>query len=264
MNKTKVISILERYNFKPLKSKGQNFLVDEGLAKRITGLLSEDQNKVIEVGPGLGSLTIFLSQKPFELTVVEIDRGYATYLKEEYKETEVEHADFLKYRIGDEKTSFISNIPYNITTKIIEKVLIETKNLYEFVFMVQKDVDQRLFATPSSKEYGPIAILIALLGELHFLFDVSPDKFYPQPHVQSAVYKFTTNKEMLNQKDFYQFLKIAFRQRRKTLVNNLSGKVDIKKLLVFLNDKELPENIRAEALTPQELRMLYEMLTKKS
>lgn len=260
MKKEAINEILKTRGFSPQKSKGQNFLLDDEVSLKIVSLLSPHYDSVLEVGPGLGALTKHLVAKTTNLTLVELDRGFSTYLKEEYPSATVINTDILKYVVPRETTSVISNLPYYITTKIIEKVILEVNKLKVFVFMCQKDVKERLFAKEGTKEYSPLAILLTLSGTLKEGMIVPAYKFYPVPGVDSMVFEFRRNDRALKLQEFYLFLKQLFLNRRKTLFNNLKRDYaeDVIKESFF--NLGLNEQIRAEALNPETLLTLFGIL----
>lgn len=260
-NKEAIITILEKENLAPQKSKGQNFLIDEATAKSIVNLIEPYTDQVIEIGPGLGALTTYLYQKTTNLKVVEIDKGYVKILGQTYKDLQIIEKDFLKYSVPRETQTVISNIPYYITTKIIEKVICETPNLRVFVFMVQKEIEGRLFASPSTKDYGPLAIILNLTGKLIKDKIVTADKFYPRPFVDSAVFKFTKSETNFDIKDFYTFLKHIFLHRRKVLSKSLGTLFSNQSVNDVYTKLNIAKDERAEALSPSRILELYNELT---
>lgn len=263
MNREELITLLAKENFTPQKRKGQNFLINEDIARKIVSFLSPNYDNVIEVGPGLGALTDELVPLTTNLTVIEIDRGFARVLKAKHPELNIIVQDFLKFTVPRETKAVISNVPYYITTKIIEKVLLETENLEKFVFMTQIDVKDRLFAAPGTKAYGPLRVLISLLGTIEQKLIVTADKFYPVPHVDSAVFAFVRTKKDFPTRKFYSFLNKTFQNRRKTLYNNLKDNYDKENIIAALQKHEISENVRAEELTPEMLFKLCMTLTSK-
>lgn len=263
MNKEKVIKTLQSLRLAPQKAKGQNFLIDTDVSRVIVDLINPQDEYVLEIGPGLGSLTEYLINKTSHLVAVEIDRGFIRYLKETYPLLEVLEKDFLKYNVPRETTAVISNIPYYITTKIIEKVLTDTPNLKTFVFMTQKDVKVRLFARPNSKDYGPLAIILAVSGTLEEKMTVTADKFYPAPNVDSAVFRFKRKPVDFDLKSFYDFLKFAFLNRRKVLRNNLKLRYQEDLITHAFEALNIAVDTRVEALQPETILRLFTLLMSK-
>ena len=180
-----------------------------------------------------------------------------------YKNIDVIASDFLKYNVPRETRSVIGNLPYYITTKLIEKVLLETPNLEVFVFMVEAGVKARLLADVGTKEYGPLTILLALLGKTEAKITVTADKFYPVPHVDSLVFKFTKENYAIDAKSVYHFLKDAFLTRRKTLFNNLVRNHDKSALNGAFTKLNITSSERAESSSPQSLLDLFNELHLK-
>lgn len=262
MNKVLINDILSKNNLSPQKAKGQNFLADDDICRVIVEFLHPHYDHVLEVGPGLGSLTEHLVQKTKNLIAVELDRGYVKYLQEIYTNATIIEKDFLKYIVPRETKAVISNIPYYITTKIIEKVILDTPNLDVFVFMTQKDLKDRFFAKPNSKEYGPLPILLSLTGTIEQKMIVTADKFYPMPNVDSAVFRFKRHEINFDIREFYKFLKFVFINRRKKLFNNLKNQYNGELVNKLFNELKIDENIRVEALGPSMLLTIYDTLNK--
>lgn len=261
MNKQQIETILKENGLAPLKSKGQNFLIDGDVAQKIVSHLDPYFDNVLEIGPGLGSLTAPLLLKTTKLTSVEIDQGYVKYLQNTYRNVNIVASDFLKYDVPRETKSVIGNLPYYITTKLIEKVILETPNLEVFVFMVEAGVRERLLADVGTKEYGPLRVLLSILGKTEAKIIVTADKFYPRPRVDSLVFKFTRGNKIINAQAFYTFVKDAFFTRRKTLFNNLSRNHDKNAVNAALAKFNIKPSVRAEALSPEILFTLFNELT---
>lgn len=256
MDKHTTIEELKKMGLAPQKMFGQNFLVSPSISGTITKVVIEDKSDLIyEVGPGLGALSDFLVASSKTVKLVEIDHGLANYLKEKYKEksnVEVIDSDVLKIKFDETRLSVVSNLPYYITTAIIEKIILENLNMINFVFMVQKELSERLFATPKSKEYGPLTILLTLAGETKHLINVDRSAFYPVPNVNSSVYVFKLKEHGLDLTKLYKFIKSLFLMRRKTIYNNLyplvKDKVLAEKIILSsgLSLKQRPEELSAQ------------------
>lgn len=238
MDKQSTIEALKKLGLAPQKMFGQNFLINPSVSEAITKPVLHDESDVIyEVGPGLGALSDFLVNSNKKIKLVEIDHGLVAFLKEKYNDkenVEVIDSDVLKIKFEAAKLSVVSNLPYYITTAIIEKIILENANMVNFVFMVQKELSERLFATTKSKEYGPLTILLSLTGETKHLINVDKSAFYPVPNVNSSVYMFKLKKHDLDLSKLYKFIKIMFLMRRKTIYNNLYP---------LVKDKTLTEKI---------------------
>lgn len=216
---------------KPIKRFGQNFLKDKNILRKITEVINPQENdKIIEIGPGEGALTKLLSNSGADVTAIEIDKRVIEHLKETYPEVKIINQDFLEIDLTQFESfdlRVVGNIPYNITSPIIFK-LIENYNLIrDAVFMVQYEVAKRMTAKKGTKDYGILSVLLSYFADTEFCFKVSPNVFYPKPKVFSAVVKIKFKKnldESLN-KIFVQIVKAAFGNRRKTLKNSLSNSI---------------------------------------
>ncbi|MBI3501554.1 MAG: 16S rRNA (adenine(1518)-N(6)/adenine(1519)-N(6))-dimethyltransferase RsmA [Bacteroidetes bacterium] len=240
----------------PKKHLGQHFLRDENIARKIVSSLSKKNYKtIVEVGAGTGVLTKYLLQeKDLELFVVEIDKESISFLKKNHpilKDRMIEK-DFLEFSsewlpsaINHQPFSIIGNFPYNISSQILFKVLECRNQIPEVVGMFQKEVAQRIASPPGNKTYGILSVLMQAFYKIEYLFTVNENVFIPPPKVKSAVICLTRNEtEKLNcdEKLFFEVVKTAFNQRRKTLRNALS-KFEIK------NSKSEILNKRAEQLS---------------
>lgn len=260
MKKSEVLEVLEQFKLTPKKQKGQNFLINSAYSKKIVALLSRENKAVLEIGPGLGALTGELSEHFNNLTLVELDRGFAAYLEKTYKDVNIINGNILKINVPRETTAVISNLPYYITTKIIEYIVISNPHVTEFVFMTESDVINRLFAAKQTKAYGPLSIIFEVTGTLTKCFDVNKTNFYPVPHVDSTVFKFVRNDNDFNPNLFYHFLKSAFMARRKTLLNNFSTERERALIKIYLENIGLSEKTRTEELSADELFSLFKLL----
>lgn len=262
MNKNEIIEALKNNNLAPNHKFGQNFLVSEDYINLICNNVNKN-DVVLEIGPGLGALTLPLSKRSKKVTVIEIDSGFVKYLTAKtahINNIEIIHGDFLKTKINfDLYTKIISNLPYYLTSSIIEKVVTEMNKGSEFIFMVQKEVSERLEAKENSKKQGVLSILLKALGKLERLFVVSKTNFYPEPSVDSLVYKFTKSKNIsFKSSDLNKFLHIIFHNRRKTLANNLLNKAKDKEVTnEILNKSNIKGNLRAEQLNVEQIMTLF-------
>ncbi|MFN3756523.1 MAG: 16S rRNA (adenine(1518)-N(6)/adenine(1519)-N(6))-dimethyltransferase RsmA [Flavobacterium sp.] len=215
------------------KHLGQHFLNDQNIAQKIAETLTgQGYDTVLEIGPGMGVLTQFILQSPFELHVVEIDRDSVAYLKEHFPalEGKIHERDFLKFPLkevfGETPLAIIGNFPYNISTQIVFKVLEQRHLIPEFSGMFQKEVAQRICETKGSKTYGILSVLVQAFYEANYLFTVPPHVFSPPPKVQSGVLQLIRKPDFhlpCNEKLFFSVVKTAFNQRRKTLRNSLKS-----------------------------------------
>ena len=211
---------------RPKKHLGQHFLKDENIARKIVDSLGPEVQNVLEVGPGMGVLTKSLIMREFkDFRVAEIDEESVIYLGIHFPELQIISGDFLKLDLNSlfiGKFAIIGNFPYNISSQIFFKVLEHRDLVTEVVGMVQKEVAERIAAPPGSKTYGILSVLLQAWYKIEYLFTVSEHVFLPPPKVKSAVIRFTrntTDKLDCDEKFFFNLVKTAFNQRRKTLRN---------------------------------------------
>jgi len=216
---------------KAKKHLGQHFLTDENIARKIADTLSlKGYDKVLEIGPGMGVLTKYLLEKPIDTYVVEIDTESVEYLKNHYLKlsNKIISKDFLKYDLsevfGKEPFAIIGNFPYNISSQIVFKTLEMRNQVPEFAGMFQKEVAERICEKKGSKTYGILSVLVQAFYEAEYLFTVSENVFTPPPKVKSGVLKLTRKENYdlpCDERLFFNVVKTAFNQRRKTLRNSL-------------------------------------------
>ncbi|WP_417356176.1 16S rRNA (adenine(1518)-N(6)/adenine(1519)-N(6))-dimethyltransferase RsmA [Flavobacterium sp.] len=213
------------------KHLGQHFLTDENIAKNIADALTlEGYKKILEIGPGMGVLTKYLLEKPIETYVIEIDNESVEYLNAHYFKLhgKIISEDFLRYDItkvfGDEPFAIIGNFPYNISSQIVFRALEMRDRIPEFAGMFQKEVAERVCEKKGSKTYGILSVLTQAFYEAEYLFTVSENVFSPPPKVKSGVLRLKRKENYklpVNEKLFFNVVKTAFNQRRKTLRNSL-------------------------------------------
>ena len=253
MIKERVASYIEN-GFLPESKFGQNFLIDEEIIGNIIGLCSIGRDdKVLEIGPGLGSLSVYLSDLTDDLTLIEIDKRLASYLEEdESVKARVISSDFLKLKdYGAEQIDVVvSNLPYYVMTDIMKKLFAQCVNARKMVFMVEKDALDRILAPVGSKQYGPLAILCSLYGQPKHEFDVPRNCFVPAPNTTSCVISLTKGDMKLSD-GLVKFLNRCFAQRRKKLVNN------VKEIAPYLEQFGLPSDVRAEQIEPETFMKIY-------
>jgi len=207
---------------------GQNFLIDGNIANNIVKAANlKKQDEVLEIGPGKGILTKIIQPQVKFLTAVEIDNNLSRLLSNYVVVNNIENIkivneDFLKYNIPASGFKIISNLPYNIGTAVIQKIL-PLKNWTTAVLTLQKEVAQRLVAYPSNKGYGYISIFTSYYADCKILFDVSPKCFNPVPKVVSSVVKLINKNQEQPELLFFEFVKHSFSRRRKTILNCLSS-----------------------------------------
>ena len=212
----------------PKRSLSQNYLQDRNIARKIAGMLQgKEADRVVEVGAGRGILTEYLAERfAGRLTVVEIDSGSVEWLRERFPALReaIVGADFLEYPLPKEKIALIGNFPYHITSPIFFRVLEHRDRIVEVVAMIQKEVAERIVSGPGSKTYGLLSVLLQTFYDVRYLFTVGEQVFYPRPKVKSAVIRLVRNEreDLPCDEDFYfNLVKKAFNQRRKTLRNAL-------------------------------------------
>lgn len=273
--------IIKKYGFRFSKSLGQNFLVDGNIVDKIIDMSQVGKDDyVIEIGPGIGTLTQRLCERAKKVVAVEIDNKLIPILQEnlrEYENFSLIHNDVLKVDINNliekefegKKAKIVANLPYYITTPIIMGLLEKRSNIESITVMIQKEVAERLNAKPGTKDYGALTLAIQYYSIPKAGFIVSPKCFMPQPNVDSLVTRLDIlEKQIVDVKDeklLFKVIKAAFSQRRKTLINTLinSGlfnvcKDNCKEILLSLS---LNENIRGEALTLEQFAKLSEKLS---
>jgi 16S rRNA (adenine1518-N6/adenine1519-N6)-dimethyltransferase len=256
----------------PKKSLGQNYLHDDNICRNIVDIFNAQENDcILEIGPGMGALTKYLLKKTKNLTAIELDEKNVEILKRDYPQLIVIHQDFLKIDfekfIDDylvtSKLKIIGNIPYYITSDIIFKIIDNREFISDAQLMMQEEVAQRLGALPNHKAYGILSVMVQTFCKVELLFKVTANCFYPKPKVDSRVVKMTFNNDYLKQiKDinfFRKFVKSAFSHRRKTLRNSLkSMNIDVNAIDNF------DFNRRAETLTVAEFINLSNMFYSKT
>jgi 16S rRNA (adenine1518-N6/adenine1519-N6)-dimethyltransferase len=215
---------------RPKKSLGQHFLKDENIARKIVDSLPKDAVNIIEIGPGMGVLTKYLLELPGKSCFfVDTDRESISYLNDLFPEhtNQFIHADFLNYDssvLFENQYTVIGNFPYNIGSQIFFKVLEDRDRVTGVVGMIQKEVAERIASGPGSKKYGILSVLLQAFYRIEYLFTVNETVFIPPPKVKSAVIRLTRNERSglgCDEKLFFQVVKTAFNQRRKTLRNAL-------------------------------------------
>ena len=218
-------------NFDYKKSLGQNFLIDKNIIEKISNSISATENDlIIEIGPGSGALTKELIKKNSNLVCFEIDQRLKDILCEfESEKTQIVFNDFLKVKLSDyiskikhDKLFFVGNLPYYITTTIINKIIDES-NPNEIIVMVQKEVGERFMAKPKTKQYNSLSVFLQYNFDITKVCNVSKNCFEPIPKVDSVVVKLNKHNKysIKNKEKFYKMVKDSFKQKRKTIKNNL-------------------------------------------
>ena len=267
INRSNIFEIVNKADLKPDKDYGQNFLVEPQVSERIVDALKIEENEsVIEVGPGLGSLTHFLSLKNNETTVVDIDRRMIDFLNVIYRNSNIKivENDIRKVDVSNYQ-KVVGNLTKNITTEAIQYFLLNASNAKRMVFMIQSETLAHFYDV-SGKEYGPTSVLIHLLGSIEKLFTVKAGSFYPAPKCSSVVFSITIdpNKDRNKAIDAFKIAKQLFINRRKTIQNNLSNYLKNKDLAnKVCEDLNINPLSRPEQLSPEIYLAISEYLSNK-
>ncbi len=271
--------VLRGTALRPRKSLGQNFLRDENICRKIVAAIDPQPGDVmLEIGPGEGALTKYLAPRVRKLTVVDIDERVVRKLQVEYPDgsVEIRNEDVLTtdvLRMGNEAGQalrVVGNIPYNITSPILFRILDNRTAIHDATLMVQKEVAARLGARSGTKDYGILSVFCQLLADVRLLFDVSPNAFYPKPGVTSSVVRldilpaprFAVDDEAF----FRRMVRAVFGKRRKTLKNSLTffAESEGSVLPVLPNPQERPERLTVEELVGLGNYLRARMLTTVS
>lgn len=274
--------IMKKYNIRANKNLGQNFLINEEVVKNIVGCSNiEKEDLVIEIGPGLGTLTKYLLEKAGKVICIELDTKMLQILDDRfslYNNFELINNDVLKVDLKNiiekEKTEgkiknvkIVANLPYYITTPIIMKLLEEELELESITVMIQKEVADRLIATPGEKNTGAITYSVYYYADSEAIMEVPNSSFIPEPEVTSKVIKLNIRKEpAVKPKDkekMFKIIKYAFMQKRKTLLNSLTNNGVFKNKTQgteILNSLGIKENVRPEELTLEQFEKISNIL----
>ena len=276
----KTIETIQKYNFDFQKKFGQNFLIDSHVLEKIIDAANITKDDfVLEIGPGIGTMTQYLSEHAREVMAVEIDHNLIPILKETlagYDNVEVLNEDILKVDIGKiaEKKNqgrpikVVANLPYYITTPIIMGLFEKNVPMDSLTVMVQKEVAQRMQAGPGTKDYGALSLAVQFYAEPYIVANVPPNCFMPRPKVGSAVICLTRYKDMpvkvKNEQLMFSIIRASFNQRRKTLQNGINNSSTLhfsKEQVVDALDKMgLSPKIRGEALSLEQFARLSDLL----
>ncbi|MBO8125705.1 MAG: 16S rRNA (adenine(1518)-N(6)/adenine(1519)-N(6))-dimethyltransferase RsmA [Firmicutes bacterium] len=271
-----VKEILGRHNLSAKKAFGQNFLIDRNILEKIGAAAGfESGDTVLEVGPGLGTLGAFFAPLVGKWLAVEIDRELSSQLaavEEAVPNFTVVYGDFLKLSlpdlVGEASYKFVANLPYYITTPIIQKILTSRTSWTTMVMMVQWEVAKRLSAAPGSKDYGALTVFVQYYGSVEVVTRVSRNSFYPAPDVDSAVVAIRRHLKppvvTASEEHLFKVIRAAFHQRRKTLANSLSKapylEISGEQARQALNLAGIDLKARAETLSLEQFAHLAEVL----
>lgn len=279
-NPSNTIEVLKKYNFNFQKKYGQNFLVDSHVLEKIVasaGITQEDC--VLEIGPGIGTMTQYLAEKAREVIAVEIDKNLIPVLKDtlsDYSNVTILHEDILKVDIkglvdtenGGRAIKVVANLPYYITTPIIMGLFESGVPLKSITVMVQKEVADRMQVGPGTKDYGALSLAVQYYAKPEIVAQVGPNCFIPKPNVGSAVIRLTRYEEpparVMDEKFMFRLIRAAFNQRRKTLVNSLCNAgiegVNKEDIVNALDEMKISRTVRGEALTLEQFGQLSDIL----
>jgi 16S rRNA (adenine1518-N6/adenine1519-N6)-dimethyltransferase len=251
-------------NHRPRKRFGQHFLRDRNTISRIIEALAlHASDHVVEIGPGQGALTRELAARLPDFEAVELDRDLVSHLQAEFPpeklslhQADALQFDFCRLAKSDRKLRLVGNLPYNISTPLLFHLLEQDRCIEDMLFMLQKEVVQRMCATPGKKDYGRLSVMIQYRCRVEKLFDVAPGAFSPPPQVDSSVVRLIPHSappvEVKDEATFARVVRAAFASRRKTLRNNLKGLLDAGEMSALGIDSTR----RAETLTLAEFATL--------
>ncbi len=281
-NPTNTIAVLQKYKFNFQKKFGQNFLIDTRVLDKIISAADITKDDfVLEIGPGIGTMTQYLCEHARAVAAVEIDKNLIPILEDtlsSYDNVEIIHQDILKMdieRLVREQNQgnpikVVANLPYYITTPIIMGLFESHVSVQSITIMVQKEVAQRMQAKPGTKDYGALSLAVQYYARPEIVANVPPNCFMPRPNVGSAVIRLTKYQEqpvqVEDEKQLFAFIRASFNQRRKTLVNGLNNASGISytrdEIVHALQEMGLPANIRGEALTLEQFAQLSNRLSR--
>lgn len=274
------IEVLKKYNFNFQKKYGQNFLIDTHILEKIIAAAEvTKEDCVLEIGPGIGTMTQYLAENAREVVAVEIDKSLIPILEDTlsaYDNVTVINEDILKVdinRIAEEKNGgrpikVVANLPYYITTPIIMGLFESHVPLSSITIMVQKEVADRMQVGPGTKDYGALSLAVQYYAKPEVMIQVPPTCFMPKPNVGSTVIRLTRYEkppvEAADEKKMFSLIRASFNQRRKTLVNGLTGASDLaytkEEIAAALEKMQLSATIRGEALTLEQFAVLSNLL----
>lgn len=274
--------VLKKYNFRFQKKFGQNFLIDSHvLDKIITAADIKDDDMILEIGPGIGTLTQLMAYNARKVVSVEIDNNLIPILEytlKDYDNVRIINEDILKLDIAklvreennNRPIKVVANLPYYITTPIIMGLFEKHVPIESITVMIQKEVADRMSAGPGTKNYGALSLAVQYYSEPYLAANVPPNCFMPRPDVSSAVIRLTLVKDKVrvsNEETLFKLIKAAFAQRRKTFMNCLknSDSFDLSKdeWETVFSKAGLPLNIRGETLTLEEFVQLTDLIENR-
>ncbi len=270
--------LCKKYNIKPEKSKGQNFLINEDIYDKIITMADlKPDDTVLEIGPGLGFLTRKLAVKVKKVITVEVDSQLVDFLQRDFKQKKINNIkifnnDILQARGNNfsklGKYKVVSNLPYNITSIFLRKLLSLNNKPQAIILMLQKEVVDRIIAEPPKMSL--LSCSVQFYAKAKLMLNVSKDNFYPRPKVDSAIIKIVPDKKLLpdydEEKKFFKLLHIGYSAKRKMLKNNLAGGLKISPSTAenIIKQANLNEKVRSEQLNIQDWLNIYGFLKKTS
>lgn len=280
-NPQNTIAVLQKYNFNFQKKFGQNFLIDTHVLDKIIAAANITKDDlVLEVGPGIGTMTQYLCEHARQVVAVEIDKNLIPILEDtlsEYDNVKVINADILKVDInkiakeenGGRPIKVVANLPYYITTPIIMGLFESHVPIENITVMVQKEVADRMQVGPGTKDYGALSLAVQYYAEPYIVANVPPNCFMPRPKVGSAVIRLTRHSEppvvVKDEAMMFRLVRASFNQRRKTLVNGLSNSPEVtatkEEILQALEKMGMPATVRGETFGLEEFAQLTNLLT---
>ncbi len=282
-NSARTKEILAKYNMSAKKKFGQNFLIDSGVLENIVEAAGvTDEDCVLEIGPGIGTLTQYLAEVAGRVVAVEIDKTLMPVLDDtlsEYDNVTIINEDVLKVDIGQVAAEYnegrpmkvVANLPYYITTPIIMKLFESGAPIESITVMVQKEVADRMTEGPGSKDYGSLSLAVGYYAEAEPVCDVPPSSFIPQPAVGSAVVRLSRYEKpkvrVRDEKYMFEVIRTSFNQRRKTLSNSLSNNpalgVSREEVQAALEKMGMDEKVRGEVLSLEQFAELSDILQSR-
>ena len=257
-----VKEIIDLYGFRFSKSLGQNFLIDKNFVDKIVDGADIAGKNVIEVGPGIGTISYEMAKTCKKLVLIELDSSLIPILEEnmsDFRNVTIINQDILKTDLkeiqykyfGGEPFEFVSNLPYYITTPIIEKIFEEDLDCHSMTIMVQKEVADRMLADEKSKDYSSLSVFIKYYSDAEKITNVPKSVFMPQPKIDSTVLKLNLRKyrDDVDEKKLFALVHAGFNKRRKTILNSLSDAVEKEKLRLAFDKLGIKNNLRAENLS---------------
>lgn len=260
--------LMRKYNIHPNKSLGQNFLIDEEALNKIAENVNKNDT-VIEIGPGLGTLTALLLEKAKEVVVVELDTRMIDILKDRFKlynNIEIINEDILKLDIDKiaRGAKVVANLPYYITSSIITNII--KSNICDITILIQKEVAERICAEPGSKEAGAITYYVNYYANAEIVKCVKKESFIPAPKVDSAIVRINKLKnprvKVEDEAFLFKLIKDNFTKRRKSITNSLANTIEKRKLLEVLEELDIDPKTRGETLTLEQFAKISDTACK--